>query len=1606
MLRPVNPAAGKKGGGKGTALPRVVPPKVGATVVGAPAAAKSTMMPSPRPAAPAKPASATAGPAPGEGQDTPRPQPAVVPAEGETKKASAPSPDASKAVRKASLTGPEPPVKGSSLRLTVDKFSLAPDSFWRPAQPGVVKQFEAVFLEQFGASILGGVKYRVQDTETWKPMVDSAGLFLGDDGGSTVRALQNLHAGLQAGHLARDQCCAQLLDVIDHGIWATPVFYASGDSLCHVAWNAAAHSEENMKWLATTVVDHVDLVKRLALMFQPATQWDDVRKYLLTLYGQGRRRSVARWVTAAKALPDTVVDAIRVRVAEKGIKHGVSDRFVLDNPYIVGHEVQAQWLLAPAAMISVFLQLFQALDQGIKVNVEDFQTVYCQPMKMLTTWFDRVERRWGEWGANAEAEPWKKLKASAQYDEGLRLGVVRCTRDAVVLDDATRGIPALREAIVSFKAAKAEEKARKHREKQAGLKEIEDRAKQIEAEAAEEAKRAAEEAEARAVEAKEEARTAAEKLNKQAELEEGSEGEQEPWQDLEVTVAAAPCGVGEDEEVADMLVSTHAQAEARRRAIAREKTDGTLEGVTFHDSLAAVGTVIKDRVEQKGPSTQVVVIVDTGSAAHSMMQETIDAVGAALRDIPDDVFPSVRVGICSGPLFSGTNVAVNRVLSSFPPAAVYETKLASSENRAVPLYGSGSRAGKHGKGVPREGTNEWMVTAVMPPPQYSKRRKGTRGFGTVSMPFMISTMPKRALNQDQTLAVCRGGCAFYKGWDEMSPDTRESSMKAQQPPPESRAMEAMAQLIGQEDSSSSEDSDDSDGEAVRKKAEKVAKKAADAAAAAAAAGQQGEAGTTPPPVAVAEDPKEHKVFTFARPVDFYMKMYRLALSLRPGHTMIVVTSTGSPNAFTAALAMGAQDLHVVPYRVPEHQAWHGMQVARDRLFQQYLEEARAEIVTVKPGMTMQSHLQYITADSVDEGVFHDPWEVPVRMESAAWAGLDVVHVPLATVEGLLQAELREQSLQCKVSSVSPGHDGIFTAVHLEEGAEIPVSALMFSKVAFLRQFLGRPGAQKMHDRLAICRGIFHDGEEGAVYAVLAGFAGELMHSESRGVNAASRGASAGPTKPANLKLKFNPRVGFNSGFLTVIVCTHNLAGLAAGTELLLNYGEFFDLSVPFGARQPTLADSLRSGRKGPVDMERAPAARSRGAGRRGAGGRASAKARGRGVGGRAQPQEPTLEADLESLMDEQAQREEEEAVEEQPAPADELGVQAPSADGAGGGVARTVSEEIKKEEPEGETPTAAGSVASTSVWTADSAATAAAGLAGASASVAAPTSACTAASAAAGATASAGGSPARAEDEAPLLPRPPRPVQAGAGGQSVRKGSRVSDEGSAEEAPGEDAAEPAPKRRRTRAGAEEEAVAEEDLTVLAGEVDQLALYQCRDGRILLKAPGGPGKLPGNSVLFHGRAGKVRALRNQKQDHPDWEPAKNPCLPIRAASTTTVVLSRAGREDRVMNLEAAWKEVLREVAGVSMYPFIVPSVTDPAVLDDAAKVTFSLTDTLFYLPPPTGQCPWIDAMLSWQGRSAKIMAVWTVHEDLFGPFRGVALVTTKNVPFNKHTQAFL
>ena len=118
---------------------------------------------------------------------------------------------------------------------------------------------------------------------------------------------------------------------------------------------------------------------------------------------QSKRRNVARWVSAAKALGAPVLAWLDTRVADKGLEHRIPMGFFLDNPYFVGCTGQAMMQLPVTGQLAVLQQVAGAIDDGIKVSKEEFQTRFCAPVKLALAWVNRHVKHFPSFVADNEA---------------------------------------------------------------------------------------------------------------------------------------------------------------------------------------------------------------------------------------------------------------------------------------------------------------------------------------------------------------------------------------------------------------------------------------------------------------------------------------------------------------------------------------------------------------------------------------------------------------------------------------------------------------------------------------------------------------------------------------------------------------------------------------------------------------------------------------------------------------------------------------------------------------------------------------------------------------------------------------------------------------------------------------------------------------------------------------------------------------------------------------------------------------------------------------------------------------------------------------------------
>ena len=148
------------------------------------------------------------------------------------------------------------------------------------------------------------------------------------------------------------------------GVPVTPLFFEENCPTFRTLWNTSIHTEENIKYLAATVADHVKAVNKVSELFPGESKWDETAKYMLAVYGKSKRRSVHRWLSLAKRLPCEVLQWVEARVAKKGLAHGIRDTYFYDNPYLGGTTSQVHQQLNASSAVAALEWLAAALDTG------------------------------------------------------------------------------------------------------------------------------------------------------------------------------------------------------------------------------------------------------------------------------------------------------------------------------------------------------------------------------------------------------------------------------------------------------------------------------------------------------------------------------------------------------------------------------------------------------------------------------------------------------------------------------------------------------------------------------------------------------------------------------------------------------------------------------------------------------------------------------------------------------------------------------------------------------------------------------------------------------------------------------------------------------------------------------------------------------------------------------------------------------------------------------------------------------------------------------------------------------------------------------------------
>ena len=132
------------------------------------------------------------------------------------------------------------------------------------------------------------------------------------------------------------------------------------------------------------------------------------------------------------------------------------------------------------------------------------------------------------------------------------------------------------------------------------------------------------------------------------------------------------------------------------------------------------------------------------------------------------------------------------------------------------------------------------------------------------------------------------------------------------------------------------------------------------------------------------------------------------------------------------------------------------------------------------------------------------------------------------------------------------HICVHAGVAFPEGAVIgDATAIFFSSQVELMAFLlsdARPNHRRFADRLFKLKDVLHEGIRKTFFGILVGVAGEIM--------------APSLNQRANVELVLAPAQGLNPDLVKLVAKTRNKQGVAKSAELLLDYGDEFDVLLP------------------------------------------------------------------------------------------------------------------------------------------------------------------------------------------------------------------------------------------------------------------------------------------------------------------------------------------------------------------------------------------------------------------------------------------------------------
>ncbi len=274
-------------------------------------------------------------------------------------------------------------------RIKLDDISIAEDSGWRELDEERIQELTVAFKNgEFGQTTLGCASVTADQQDKLKTSRHD-GRYRLSNGKSTVAALQALAAEYRAAEGTKEGppwAKGALLEVLACGLRVDVVVYPADDDDNIVAIQGLMHDQDQNKFVATSIEMKVSIVLRQRARVEGGC-WELTSKALLQVYGAGKRRTIARWVAAARELDTEVVSHLKHM---RQLPHG----FIFDNKYFLGRGEEARFKLTTA-------YAKQALDLAMEriisnpMSAATFQSEFCAVMKYVETWERHMVRTYG-----------------------------------------------------------------------------------------------------------------------------------------------------------------------------------------------------------------------------------------------------------------------------------------------------------------------------------------------------------------------------------------------------------------------------------------------------------------------------------------------------------------------------------------------------------------------------------------------------------------------------------------------------------------------------------------------------------------------------------------------------------------------------------------------------------------------------------------------------------------------------------------------------------------------------------------------------------------------------------------------------------------------------------------------------------------------------------------------------------------------------------------------------------------------------------------------------------------------------------------------------------